>query len=304
MKKMSKTKNILKIAGIFLILILLNACTDVLDQVPSDKIGIDRILNKKAVEGFRTNSYGHMANSFTEHSSGQLLEAFSDDAFRAGTGISFDFHNGLLSPSQNMFSSAIWEDCWQGIRKCNLAIEYLPQSTVSKDLISDEDLKRWYDEVILLRAWYHFTLIQNFVPIPFIEEAFKPDYTGWAELTRPAYDEIASKIVTECNEVISKGLLPLRWQVSNDYDKVNMAFAYALKSRVLLYNASLLNNPEGERVKWEEAANAAQQCLDAIMPEYQLLPMAEYANLFNESVTVLNREIITFSHQRSRCDEQ
>lgn len=289
---MYKQNSIKKVLGIFLLFFVLNACEDTLDQVPSDKVTIDRILNKNSVKGFRDRSYDPLDKTFTDYTGGQLLETYTDDAFRAGTGVTFDWHNGLLSPNQSMFANVLWTKCWQGIRQCNNALEYLPQSTVSKDLISDIDLEQWYDEVLLLRAWYHFSLVQNFGPIPFIEEAFSVDFTGWTELTRPTFEEIASRIVAECDEVIARGNLPLRWQVSTDYDNVNMAFAYALKSRVLLFNASLLNNPDADRAKWQKAADAAQQCIQAIAPEYDLVPMGEYAKLFEEDVSVVNKEVI------------
>ena len=289
---MYKQNIIQKVLGALLLFFILNACEDTLDMVPSDKVTIDRILSKNSISGFRDRSYDHLDKTFSDLSSGQLLETYTDDAFRAGTGVTFDWHNGLLSPSQNMFAGKLWEECWQGIRKCNNAIEYLPKSTVSKDLISDTDLELWYDEVVLLRAWYHFVLVQNFGPVPFLDKAFSSDFAGWAELTRPTYGEIVNRIVAECDEVIGKGKLPLRWQVPNDYDNVNMAFAYALKSRVLLYNARLLNNPGGDLPKWQNAANAAQQCINAITPEYELLPISDYAKLFEESVGVVNKEII------------
>jgi hypothetical protein len=290
-RKMYKIDHIQKVIGIIFLLFIFNACDDVLDQVPSDKVTIDRILNKSSVSNFKTRSYESLDATFANYS-GQLLESYTDDAFRAGTGTTYNWHSGLLSPSQSMFASTLWEECWKGIRSCNNAIVYLPQSTVSEDLIDKDDIAKWVEEVKVLRAWYHFTLIKYFGAIPFIEEAFEADFDGWAELTRPTYDEIANRIIAECDEVISNDLLPLRWQASTDYDNVNMAVAYALKARVALYMASELNNPDSDQAKWQVAATAAQECIDAITPEYELLPIANYANLFNEAASVLNSEII------------
>ena len=194
---MNKKNKIYSIVSLSLALCCLNSCVDRLDVVPSDKIGIDRILNKTTVQGFRTNSYTNLDNDFTNNYSNQLLEAYTDDAFRAGTGATFNWHSGSLSLTQNAFSGTLWSQYWMGIRKCNLALQYLPQSTAPKDLISDKNLARWIDEVRVLRAWYHFMLIKNFGPLPFIDRAFEPDFTGWAGLTRPSYDEISTKLVAE-----------------------------------------------------------------------------------------------------------
>ncbi len=276
-----------------LLLLALVSCQEVLDVVPTDRLDLSRILSKQGnIIEFRNNSYDQFNGSMTSHSSGQLLDVFTDDAFRAGTGTYYDWHNDLLSPINSMMANTIWNDNWQGIRKCNLAFEYMPQSTVSKELVPDEQITQWLDEVKILRAWYHFELVRNFGPIPFIDKVFDVNFTGWNELKRPTYEEITARIVTELDEVIANGLLPFRWQASGDFFRMNRAVAYALKSRVLLYNASLLNNPGNDQAKWQRAATAAQECLVALSPEYSLLPAAEYDKLFNEAVEVLNREII------------
>lgn len=289
---MNKKNKIFGIVSLALALACLNACVDKLDIVPSDQIGIDRILNKNAIQGFRNNSYAHLNATFTNNYNGQLLETYTDDAFRAGTGITFEWHSGALSLTQSMFSGSLWNQYWAGIRKTNLALQYLPKSTAPKELISDRNLAIWMDEAQVLRAWYHFMLIKNFGPIPFIDQAFQPDYTGWTTLTRPTYDEISTKLVAELDDVIKKGNLTIRNENNSDYGRINLGVAYALKSKILLYNASLLNNLNKDQAKWKRASDAAQECLTALMPEYQLLPIGSYGRLFNESVDVLNREVI------------
>lgn len=287
-----KNTDIFKYAAI-LLLLTLGSCQGKLDVVPTDRIDITRLLNKLGnIREFRNNCYDQFNGSMTSQSAGQLSEVFTDDAFRAGTDSYYDWHNNLLTPTNNIMSGSIWNANWQGIRKCNLAFEYIPQSTVSKELVSDSQIAIWLDEVKVLRALYHFDLVRNFGPIPFIDKVFDVNFSGWNGLQRPTYDEISTRIVKELDEVIANGLLPLRWQASADYFSVNRAVAYALKSRVLLYNASLLNNPTNDQAKWQKAADAAKECLTALSAEYNLLPIAEYDKLFNEAVTVLNKEII------------
>jgi len=297
MKKTDSCK--FKYAAILLFLSL-GSCQEVLDVVPTDRLDVSRLLTKQGnILEFRNNCYDQFSGSMTNHSSGQLFDVYTDDAFRAGTGTYYDWHNDLLSPINSMMAGSIWNDNWEGIRKCNLAVEYMPQSTVSKELVPDEQIAQWLDEVKILRAWYHFDLVQNFGPVPFIDKVFDVNFTGWNELTRPTYDAIAARIVDELDEVIANGLLPLRWQASGDYFRMNLAAAYALKSRVLLYNASLLNNPGNDQAKWQRAATAAQECLSALSPEYSLLPAADYDKLFNEAVTVLSKEIIMRANENS-----
>lgn len=292
LKKMKRINIFQLKLGIILLLFALSSCEKALDVVPNDKLSIDRLLNKQAqVQNFITNCYSNLNSSFTNQSSGQLLETFTDDAFRAGSGAVADWHNAQLTPTNNFFASTIWTQCWQGIRACNLAIIYLPESKVSKEQISDNDIAMWTAEAKGLRAWYHFMLVQNFGPVPFVDKPFEPDFDGWADLKRPTYDEIATRIAKECDEVIATGLIPVRWQTNTDYDRINKATLLALKSRVLLYNASILNNPANDQAKWQRAATAAQECLTAVGSEYSLLPMNEYDKLFNEATNILNKEV-------------
>ena len=287
-----KRKNIFHLkSGVFLLLLTLVACVKVLDPLPTDKVLINQLMNKQpAIAGFAADCYLNLNSSFSGQVSGQLLDAYTDDCFRAGT-VS-DWQNGLLTPVNNLFANAIWTACWTGIRKCNIALIYLPQSQVDKTLIGPTDLQRYMDEAKLIRAWYHFMLIKNFGPLPFIDLPFEPDYTGWATITRPTYDVIATRIAKECDDVIASRALPIKWATSADFYRVNLAVAYALKADVLLYNASLLNNPTADQAKWQRAADAAQACITALGSTYSLTPMASYVNLFTQDVTVANTEVI------------
>ncbi len=271
-----------------------SACEDVLEQTPSDKVSINRIINKSTIVNFRENAYSAIPQTFVEYSSGFMQECYSDDAFRAGKDhVPYMWHNGELSLTKTFYGSTIWNNCWKGIRRCNLALKYLPQSKVPENIVSADNILRYIDEVTLLRAWYHFMLIQNFGPLPFVEVAHAPSFNGWHEIKRPAtYNEIAMRIAEECDKVIKKDKLALRWDIGTENAYVNKAFAYALKSRVLLYNASLLNNPNADPALWHLAAEAAQECLEHIVPEYKLLMMSHYADLFRGSYSVTNDEII------------
>ena len=119
--------------GVILLFLAFGSCQEVLDVVPTDRLDVSRLLSKQGnILEFRNNCYDQFNGSMTSHSSGQLLEVYTDDAFRAGTGTHYDWHNELLSPLNSMMASNIWNDNWQGIRKCNLAFEYMPQSTVDR----------------------------------------------------------------------------------------------------------------------------------------------------------------------------
>ncbi|WP_170147985.1 RagB/SusD family nutrient uptake outer membrane protein [Marinoscillum furvescens] len=285
-------KRVLNILGGAALALSITGCLSELDITPPDQVGIDRVLNKVTVENLRARVYDQMNSSFINLYSGQVLEAYTDDAFRGGSTVAFDWHNGILSPEIPLFGNSIWNNYWQGIRKCNIAIEYLPQATVSDILVSEDQLNQWVDEALLMRAWYHFELLRFFGPVPFVEEALSADFSDWGTVTRPTADDLFSKIIADIDQVIANDNLPLRHQLATDYDRLNMGVAHALKSRVLLYAASPLFNSGNDAAKWTAAATASQDAISAMGGEYSLVGIANYGDMFLEDQTVLNQEVI------------
>ena len=132
-------------------------------------------------------------------------------------------------------------------------------------------------------------LLEFYGPIPWLEEPLQDDYNEWNDLKRPTYDEIATKISDELMAVVHSGVLPNR-QTPTEARHVDNGVAYAIRARVLLNNASLLNNPTHDNGKWKRAADAAQDVLN--MSEYSLVPMSDYKKLFVGAFTTPISEII------------
>ncbi|WP_372647258.1 RagB/SusD family nutrient uptake outer membrane protein [Draconibacterium sp.] len=269
------------------------SCQDILDETPSDKLSTERLLKSESgINGFRDQAYSYLDNDFTSHHSGEMLEVYTDDAVRAGSGACYNWHSGNLSADNTIFANGLWSRYWGGIRKCNLALEYMPQSQVPEDKISPADIERWMDEVKVLRAWYHFELIRNFGPLPFIREVIYDDYDGFQDIVRPEFGEIAAEIIAELDEVINNEILPVRSAYPSEYSKINLAVAHALKSRVALYAASALNNPNNDTYWWELAKQYSSGAITNLQGEYGLISIEDYQNLFTENIDVKNIEVL------------
>ena len=74
--------------------------------------------------------------------------------------------------------------------------------------------------------------------------------------------------------------------LDDEYGRVTKAFAMALKAKALLYAASPLHNPSGDKGKWLKAAQAAQDIIDQSANLKLALSPAEKAN------SVSNPEVI------------
>ena len=155
--------------------------------------------------------------------------------------------------------------------------------------ITEKERDTWVAEARVLRCWYYMNLLEFYGPMPWIEEPLQDDYNGWNDLKRPTYDEVATKISDELMAVIHSGILPNR-QTPSEGRHVDNGVAYAIRARVLLNNASLLNNPTHDNEKWKRAADAAQDVLN--MSEYSLVPMSDYKKLFVGAFTTPVSEII------------
>ena len=286
-----------KIVSIWIIasaLVLSYGCEDALEKIPDGQITLDKVLtNYSRSQGLIDAVYGEIYLNRDQISFVMNpIESLTDNAFWAATYDAYEWHNGALSFSNPVVkwswsspSDQLWPDFWRGIRLANNAIAYLPQSTAITALERD----RWVTEARVLRCWYYMNLLEFYGPVPWIDFPFEATYSGWNSLTRPSYDEIATKIEAELLDVIRSGILPVRQPVQ-EARHVDNAVAYAIRARVLLNNASPLNNPAGDRTKWQRAADAAQDVIS--LSDYSLVSMADYKRLFIGAFSTPVTEII------------
>lgn len=275
-------------------LLFLCSCEDVLEKTPDGQITIDKVLsNYGRSKGLLDAAYSQIYLARDQicfvHNT---FDALTDNTFWGSTWNAYRWHNGALSLSDPVInwpwqtpSEQLWPDFWRGIRLANNAIKYLPQSTA----ITEEERKVWIAEARVLRCWYYMNLLEFYGPMPWIETPLEATYTGWNDLVRPTYDEIATKISDEVMEVVNSGILPNR-QAPSEKKHVDNAVALAIRARTLLNNASLLNNPNRDKGKWKRAADAAQDVLN--LKEYSLVPMKDYKKLFVSAFATPISEII------------
>jgi hypothetical protein len=287
-------KNKILIFCITFSLLILFGCESALERTPDSQITLDKVLsNYGRSQGLLDAAYGEIYLSRDQISFvHNTFDALTDNAFWAANYNAYEWHNGSLSLSNPVINwpwaspgEQLWPDFWRGIRLANNAIKYLPLSTA----ITEQERNTWIAEARVLRCWYYMNLMEFYGPVPWVEEPFDANYGSWNELARPTYDELSTKISDELMEIIQSGILPNR-QTPSQRRHVDKGVAYAIRARVLLNNASLLNNPEKDRGKWQRAANSALDIIN--MSEYSLVPMSEYKKLFTGAFQTHVDEII------------
>ena len=262
--------------------------TDRLDQQPSGRLDREQVFSQyETTESFLASLYQQIPVYFDRywffsmHSGASDLAAPTDVQFQIG-----QWNQGNASPSNHIMTFGnspggppIWNTFYSAIRQTNLFLENLKPASAFEQL-SNAERKQWIAEARVLRAFFHAELLRNYGAqdqgIPVADRTYPADY-DFSQISRKSYDSTAVWIANECEEA-AQNLPPDRGQ-SRD-GRATSAWAYAVKSRTLLYAASPLNNPSNDISKWRRAAEAAKQVLD--LDEYALYDQGEepYYELF------------------------
>jgi hypothetical protein len=268
-----------KIKYVFLLVtsVIFTCCHDILDIEPKDRItGI--WTNEALLESYVNGMYNSLQHGFGDDLWGCLTDELYDihnhgSAWTVQRGeLTSDNISTILSGTAVTPTFNKWGYAYQKIRDINEFFQQIETST-----FDDEIKDRLKGEMKFIRAYLYAELLWRYGDIPLITQVFElnDDYTT---VTRESYDKVVDFIVNELDEsaiLLSQGEIE-RGRATPDV-------ALALKSRVLLYAASPLNNPSNDLAKWEKAAKAAEALIGR---EYSLYP--DYNKLFLED----NNEII------------
>ena len=321
-------KRYIQYMTVVLLAINLVACSDFLDKEVDLTLGPEDVFDKfENTRGCLANIYTYLPDAFAGYGDGQFLAASRD--CMTDNAISFwnvhRYHSVIsdsYSATNHWFAEYFWERNFTAIRAANTFLTYAKESVIKNKETNDDD-NRLYDRYIaeakLLRAIFHFDLVGYFGDIPVIgeDEEGKPiifDYTNPEEMNQPRTSaaDALQWIADECDKV--KDVLPFRYkQEELNWGRVNGAAAYALKARALLYRASALNNPSGEKSRWSSAATAATDFIRKNSGEsnpYRLYttegndPKQNYYQCFVSTPHLNNEYILSRSEWTTRALEE
>ncbi|MBR6017037.1 MAG: RagB/SusD family nutrient uptake outer membrane protein [Paludibacteraceae bacterium] len=164
----------------------------------------------------------------------------SDDAIKGGgstTDMSdaYDIENWRTT-DQNTLLLDFYRAQYQGIGRCNLALEYIGKTEVGIDEKFTEQMKnRLLGEVHFLRAYYYFRLVRVFAGVPMpLEVLSSSDKWG---MPRASVDAVYTQILADL--AIANQYLPLKSQYdAADLGRATKGAAQAMLMKVNLYMAS------------------------------------------------------------------
>ena len=232
---------------------------------------------------------------------GNLFAAASDEAQQtAASSNALYFNKGMLNASVNPLWT-YYNNCYEGIRAANFFLDYVADGKgiallqLNRNLITDaasyaRDVAslNWYiAEAHVARAYYYSELIKMYGGVPIVEKT--QQQSGGELVKRSSYEECVEYIVNEIDSW--KGQLALNWDADNTREgRFTLGAALAIKSRVLLYAASPLHNPTGDRAKWVRAAEAAKELITNPNLTYTLA--GDYGALFRGGNSLSSKEVI------------
>jgi len=209
--------------------------------------------------------YAQVYNNEFESNSAYFLAGATDEAqYALTTGAVNSYVNGGWSPA-NPYAST-WNKAYTAIADVNMYLEKLDEADIS-DWQYNADYDKWVQqmeifpyELRFLRAYFYFELFKTYGDVPLVTTTLTNGQAN--SIKRTPADQIVKFIVDECDAIAP--YLPVSYltEVNSEVGRATRVAAFALKARTLLYAASPLHNPTGDKTKWEKAAEACKYILD------------------------------------------
>ena len=237
---------------VIILFIISTSCEkDYLDVVPDNIATIDLAFNTRSTaENFLSTCYTYIPEHANVEQNFSLLAGdeiwyYAENDFYMNNETSFRLAKGMQNSASPYLN--YWEggrgaphSLFNALRDCNIFLENLVEVP---GLEEDERLK-WIDEVKVLKAFYHFWLMQMYGPIPIIDQNIpvgaSPEETN---VKRESIDNVVSYLVQILNEVIDAENLPgLINYIYTDMGRITMPIAKALKAKILVLAASPIFN--------------------------------------------------------------
>jgi hypothetical protein len=245
-------KNMKKIIYILIIVITAISCNK-LELTPLDKISdTSTWSDQNLIQLYVNAQYNVLLHGYQN----DLLPAADDEAFNIHQfGNLFMVQTGQLTKDNvTDFSNKInyWDFAYGYIYNINVFFSKIDAAPV--DATFKNGAKA---EMRFLRAYIYANLIWRYSNVPIITKVF--DLHDNFKVTQASYDDCVKFIDSELDAAVAQ--LPPNQPASQE-GRASANACLALKARVLLYAASLQNNPNHDNAKWQAAADASAALLN------------------------------------------
>lgn len=236
---------------ILFVLIFTSCEDDYLDVVPDNIATIDLAFNTRSTaENFLSTCYTYIPEHAHVEQNFSLLAGdevwyYAENDFYMNNETSFRVAKGMQNSSSPYLN--YWEggrgaprSLFNALRDCNIFLDNL----VAVPGLDEEERIRWLDEVKVLKAFYHFWLMQMYGPIPIVDTNIPVSAPSTeTNVYRASIDEVVTYLTELLDEVIVADNLPgLINYVYTEQGRITMPIAKALKAKILMLSASPIFN--------------------------------------------------------------
>ncbi|QIL41593.1 RagB/SusD family nutrient uptake outer membrane protein [Pedobacter sp. HDW13] len=271
-------------AILLLTLFAVSCKKDYLERTPGVALSEDEIFADPAQAArFADNAYNYVINKYVRFNDHRGCVAQASDEAVSGNseGTVTTLNRGLYHDHSNGASLNdiydIWKRMYAGIaietKMLSRLADVPPAPPATVPIFQPVRVE---GEMRFLRAMSYFELTKRFGGVPIVDKV----YTVNDELNLPrnSFDEVTKYILADL-AIAENKLGNDADYTTADYGRPTKGAVQALRTRVLLYAASPLNNPTGDKSKWAAAAAAAQRLMNGEFGAYAL--QASYGDILN-----------------------
>ncbi|KAA8486690.1 putative outer membrane starch-binding protein [Arcticibacter tournemirensis] len=290
-------------------LILSTSCKKYLDQVPTDRLSMEKIFEtRESTRQYLASVYTYIPDEYNQRQlqEGEIFKTYgpwtaaSDEAEYTWTFVLSHLWNNNTITATEGFIGRRWKSWYTGIHTATKFITYAP----SCPELSETTKNQWIAEARALRAIYYFYLVRAYGPVPVIGDVISQDTPlGELQIPRSTSDECFDYIISELRRAVNEGLVEHVSQEGNPssegYGRIDRTVARAFIIEAMMFRASPLfnggnqqyaglTNPDGtklfptlsdadKKARWKAAADEAASFIADYVPRFYDL-QREYTN--------------------------
>jgi hypothetical protein len=326
-------KSVNKIVSCLLVAVSLGACSDFLGLIPDNVTTLSHAFAmRNEAEKYLFTCYSYLPK---HGNPGQdpAMEG-GDEIWRLSNQGSayFNIARGYQNKTSPVGDS-YWINLYRGLRDCNIFLENINQVPD----IYETERYQWIAEVKVLKAYYHFYLLQMYGPIPLIRENLPVDASiDEVKVFREPVDTCFAyivKLIDEAVDFLESSAYTLNKQ--QEAGRITQPVALALKAKILVTAASDLYNGNTDQAtlkygnnpplfnqdysveKWHLAAAACKKAIDicdsaalklymypGAYQQFQLTDTIRYQLSFRNSVCERWNNEVIWANTQSYCSIQ
>lgn len=290
---------VIRILGLLLVAAPLSSCNDgFLDTVPDNITDLDKVFSKKDLTIQWLNGiYYFLPDPWFQGVSASTEDAPGSAYQWAGMTDELDYSFKVMRINNNALTGdnswRWWFGYYKGIRNAGIFIDNVHKNKELEESPHGLLYMRYYTgEARFLRAYYYFQLMKIYGPVPIIDpnvpEALAENY----QLPRNSWRECVDFILEELDKA-EQEVCDFNIQQESDLGRINNLIVKALRSQVLLFDASPLYNGNNQfhdlvdnngrelltsaydPEKWKKAADEAMAVIDMAKEKYSLYETAD-----------------------------